>query len=99
MNTKLLTVVAFIKAKPGKEAELQKELEALIPTTRAEPGCVNYDLHRSHDDPASFLFHENWESKAQLDDHLKRPHLTAFLGKADELLAEPPQILLWEKIA
>ena len=95
---KTLTVVATIKAKPGKEAALRQELLALIPTTRQEPGCINYDLHRAVDNPAHFLFHENWTSKQHLDDHLARPHLQAFLAKAPELVAEPPQITLWEKI-
>jgi len=93
-----LTVVATIKAKPGKEAPLRQELLALIPTTREEPGCINYDLHQAVDNPAHFLFHENWTGKRHLDDHLARPHLQAFLAKAPELLAELPQITLWEKI-
>ena len=95
---KTLTVVATIKAKPGKEAALRQELLALIPTTRQEPGCINYDLHQAVDNPAHFLFHENWNSKQHLDDHLARPHLQALLAKAPELLAEPPQITLWERI-
>ena len=98
MSTSPLTVIALIKAKPGKEEELKQELLSLIPTTRQEPGCLNYDLHVAADDAALFLFHENWESKQQLDDHLARPHLTAFLGKADTLLAQPPQIILWNRI-
>lgn len=96
MNT--LTVVAVLKAKPGQETALRQELLALIPTTRQEPGCLNYDLHQAVDQPGHFLFHENWTSTQHLDDHLARPHLTAFLAKAGELLAEPPQITLWEKI-
>ena len=93
-----LTVLATIKAKAGQEAVLRQELLTLIPTTRKEPGCLNYDLHQAVDNPALFLFHENWTSKQHLDDHLAQPHLKAFLGKAGALLAEPPQITLWEKI-
>lgn len=98
MNATSLTVVALLKAKAGKESTLRQELLALIPTTRQEPGCLNYDLHQATDNPASFMFHENWTSKQHLDDHLARPHLQAFLAKAGDLLAEPPQITLWEKI-
>ena len=99
MNAKSLTVVATLKAKPGQEAALRAELLGLIPTTRQEPGCLNYDLHQATDSPAVFLFHENWASKKHLDDHLARPHLQAFFAKAGGLLAEPPQIVLCEKIA
>ncbi len=99
MNDKPLTVVAHMKAKPGQEQSLRQELLALIPTTRKEPGCINYDLHQAKDDPGSFMFHENWTSQQHLDDHLNRPHLKAFLDKAGGLLAEAPRITLWELIS
>jgi quinol monooxygenase YgiN len=93
-----LTVVARMKARAGKESELKRVLLGLIVPSHADAGCINYDLHQSLEDPASFLFHENWESKQHLDKHLQQPHLKAFLSQADLLLAEPPQITLWEKI-
>jgi quinol monooxygenase YgiN len=98
MNAQSLTVVATLKARPGKESRLREELLALIGTTRQEPGCLNYDLHQATDDSGRFLFHENWTSQQHLDDHLARPHLQAFLAKAGDLLAGPPEITLWQKI-
>jgi quinol monooxygenase YgiN len=98
MKAASLTVVARIKAKPGQEAVLRQELLGLLPITRQEPGCLNYDLHEAVDQPGHFLFHENWTSKQHLDEHLGRPHVQALLAKADALFAEPPQIMLWEKI-
>lgn len=93
-----VTVVATIKAKDGKEAALREVLEGLLAKTRAEVGCLNYDLHRSVDDPRTFLFHENWESKGHLDRHLETPHLTAFKARFDELLDGHPTIELFERI-
>jgi len=98
MSATPVTVIATLKAKAGQEEALQQELLALIPITRQEEGCLNYDLHRSTEDPAVFVFHENWTSKAALDAHLARPHLTAFMGKADTLLAEPPRVELFERV-
>lgn len=98
MSTQQITVVATLKAKAGREEALLKELLALIPTTLKEDGCINYDLHRSRQDPTVFVFHENWTLKAALDAHLANTHLTAFMEKADDLLAEPPEIALFEKI-
>lgn len=93
-----LTVVATIRAKAGKEAALRAVLEGLLPKTRVEAGCLNYDLHVSADDPGTFLFHENWESKDHLDRHLDSDHLRAFKARFDELLREPPSIELYERI-
>jgi quinol monooxygenase YgiN len=98
MNSSPLVVVATMKSKPGQETALRRELLNLIPTTRQEPGCLNYDLHTAVGHPDHFLFHETWTSKGHLDDHLARPHLQAFLARAGELLSDPPQITLWEKI-
>ena len=41
----LVTVIAHMRAKPGKEQELREALEALIHPTSQEEGYVNYDLH------------------------------------------------------
>lgn len=82
----LLTVIAYMKAAPGKEDELKAALEALIEPTTKEPGFVNYDLHQGVEDPGSFYFYENWESPEHLDAHLAAPHLATFAGLAPGLL-------------
>jgi quinol monooxygenase YgiN len=98
MNAKSLTVIAQIKAKPGKEAEVRKELLSLVAPSRQDAGCLNYDLHQAKDNPGWFMFHENWESQAHLDRHLQKPDLQAVLARVGKLAAEPPQVTLWEKL-
>ncbi|MGH6735609.1 MAG: putative quinol monooxygenase [Methyloceanibacter sp.] len=93
-----VTVIAFHRAKPGKEEALRKALIAVCAPTRAEKGCLNYDLHASPDDPCLHVFHENWESEADLDAHLASPHIDAFRAIAPDLLAEPPDITRWYEI-
>ncbi len=82
-----LTVIARLKAKDGCEEELGSMLRGLLAPTRAEKGCLNYDLHRSHDDPGLFIFYENWESRSLWDDHMKSPHLAAFGERQDSVTA------------
>ena len=98
MNATPITVVAQIKAKPGNESQVRLLLLSLVAPSRKDAGCLNYDLHQGTNDPTLFLFHENWTSKAQLDAHLQKPDLQAVLGRVGQLVAEPPQITLWEKI-
>lgn len=97
MNGKV-TVIANIRAKPDMEHEVKKALLGLRGPTRAEKGCINYDLHQSPDDPALFLFHENWASKSDLDAHSQSPHLQAWRKRAVDLLAEPTRVTLWSEI-
>src|SRR5471030_3201921 len=99
MSTKILTVVAAFQAKPGKENELRAALIGLVAPTRNETGCLNYDLHASPEDPAKFLFYENWTSKAALDAHLQSAHIKALLPRVDELCVAFPEIKIWGKIA
>ena len=96
---KTITVVATFQARLGKEAELKQALTGLVAPTREEAGCLNYDLHASPEDPATFLFHENWTSKAHLEAHLKMPHIAALLPRVDELCVAFPEIKIWEKIS
>ena len=93
-----VTVIAQFKAKPGKESLLRQELLSLLAPSRKDAGCLNYDLHQAPDNPVLFLFHENWASKANLDQHLQKPKLRAALARVGQLVVEPPQITLWEKI-
>jgi quinol monooxygenase YgiN len=93
----VLTVIARLKAKPGREKDLEATLRGLIPPTKAEKGCLQYDLHRSADDPGLFIFYENWESRPLWDDHMTSPHLEAFGGKQDELV-ESWELFTGEKL-
>ena len=99
MAQEKVTVVATIKAKAGMEDTVRAAIEALIAPTRAEAGCINYDLHLSSEDPSAFMLYENWMSKKDLDEHLAMPYLQDFLGKADDMLAEPVGIALWKMIS
>ena len=94
----MLTVMAKIKAKQGKEDETKSALQELIRPTHAEEGCVQYDMHQDNEDPSLFFFYENWKSKEDLDKHLKTPHLQNFFGKEKVLLEEPVQIHLMTKV-
>lgn len=85
---KQLTVIATIKAKPGCTEELKQELIKLVTPTLNEEGCINYDLHQDHEDPATFVFYENWTTNEALEKHLRSPHILSYLEKEDRLLAD-----------
>lgn len=78
-----LTIVANIHAKPEKIDLVKAELEKLIPTTRAENGCIQYDLHQDNENPAHFMFYENWESRDLWQTHMNAPHLAAYLSATE----------------
>lgn len=95
----LLTVVAEMQAKPGKEDALRRAVLALIEPTRQEDGCVQYDLHVHTSDPARFVFYENWTSPAHLDRHAASAHIQEFRTAIADLVVEPPRIETYSRIA
>ncbi len=99
MNAKQVTVIAEVRARPGQEAEVRRRLLALVGPSRKHGGCINYDLHQSVENPALFMFHENWCSQGELEQHLEQSEVKAVLSGITSLLAEPPRISLWNQIA
>ena len=93
------TIIGMVVAKDETREELRRIMAAQVAPTRAEAGCVNYDFHVSEDDPNVFVFYENWRSKADLDAHLKTPHLQPLFGRLDELLARPVEIKFYEMLS
>lgn len=83
MNNQNLTIVAKVVAKTDKRELVKRELLKLIDITRAEEGCINYDLHQDNDDKNVFLFFENWTSRELWQKHMNNSHLADY-SKATE---------------
>ena len=92
MKKNHLTVIARLRAKPGKESELRKALHGLITPTRAETGCLKYDLHESNEKPGLFFFYETWTNAESLAKHFETPHLIEIQRRTPDLLAEPLEL-------
>ena len=83
-----LTIVANIKANEDQIDLVKTELLKLIDITRAEEGCINYDLHQDNENPSHFLFYENWESRDLWQAHMGNQHLKDFLSATEDAVAE-----------
>jgi quinol monooxygenase YgiN len=79
--------------------ELKSVLLRLIEPTRAEKGCVRYELHQSETDPADFVFLEEWANGAAIAAHMQTPHVQDALSRVATLLAAPPDIRRYHLIA
>jgi len=83
-----LTIVARILAKEEKRDFVKAELLKLITITRAEDGCINYDLHQDTENPNVFLFHENWENRELWQIHMNNTHLADYMKATDGAVEE-----------
>jgi autoinducer 2-degrading protein len=46
--------------------------------SRAEAGCLQFDVSVAKDDPGHFILYEKFESEAALDSHRETPHFQAY---------------------
>jgi quinol monooxygenase YgiN len=93
-----LTVIARLRAKAGQQARLRQQLQGLVAPSRAEAGCLLYDLHESRSDSGLFLFYEIWKSDADLDAHFQTPHIKAIGKLFPELLDGELDLTKWTKL-
>ena len=65
-------------------AELGIFLEAVaehIRLSRTEPGCIEFEIRQSADDPCRFLVAERFENRAAFEAHTTRTRASAGWGK------------------
>jgi quinol monooxygenase YgiN len=94
----MIRVVAHVTALPGHAAPLRAVLLALLAPTRAEPGCLFYDLHAG-DTPDVFTFIEAWATEADLDRHLQSAHIQQALVDIAPHVANAPDIRRYRVIS
>ena len=80
MNNDDVILNVHIEAAAGHEEKLAEQLRALVAPTRAEAGCLMYELHRDPTNSAKFMFYERFRSQAALDEHLASPYFQAFVA-------------------
>lgn len=83
-----LTIVANIKTKADTIELVKAELLKLIDITRAEEGCITYDLHQDNEKPQHFLFYENWESRELWQIHMGNKHLKEYMDATEGAVEE-----------
>ncbi|HKD68958.1 MAG TPA: putative quinol monooxygenase [Candidatus Binataceae bacterium] len=81
-----LVIIARMKAKAGRENELEAAFRDMIKKVRSEPGCQQYILHRALKDPTQFAFYEVYADKDALDFHGKTPHMAELRSKLGDMI-------------
>ena len=92
-------VVARHFAKPETVAKLREVLVSLIPLSRAEPGCLKYELFENTTDSTDFTFMETFASDAALAAHAAAPYITSLGGQLEALIAKPSDVRFYRPIA
>lgn len=83
-------ILATLKAKPGKEAELAEFLRGALPLAEGEPETTAWFAVQL--DGSSYGIFDVFPSAEGRQAHLDGPIASALLARAEELLSEPPDI-------
>ena len=78
-TSKPFALLVTIKAKAGKEKEVEAVFGPCIAATKKEAGCLAYELNRDPDEPTTYIMYEKFKSVTALEDHLKQDHTTKLL--------------------
>ena len=98
MNDEKIVLIARLKVKEDKIEETKNAALAIVADSRAEEGCINYDIHQSIQDETVFFWHETWKNKAAIDEHFEMPFFKNFFNTVQDFATEEPQINLTKKI-
>ena len=95
----MIAVTAELRAKEGREADLEKLMRQLAEQVRdGEPGCRLYVFARSKHDPRLYLTLERYDDEEALSAHSHAEHYTRALPGLMDCLAELPRVALFEEL-
>lgn len=82
-------IVAYLTAKPGKEAEFAEKMKAQAKRCLAnEPGCLQFDVAQDPKEPTRFVMLELYRDDAAVQAHQDSQHFKDFRPVVGELLAD-----------
>src|SRR3954463_3123862 len=99
MSASAVHVIARHFARPETAAAVDAILTALIPLSRAEAGCLKYELFQNVSDPTDFTFMETFASDAALALHAAAPYVAGLQAKLIGLLAKPSDVRVYRPVA
>jgi quinol monooxygenase YgiN len=85
-------LIARVQAKAEHRAEVESELRRMVAASRAEPGCLRYDLFADQDGGAGFSLVEAYRDVAAVEAHRGSAHYQAYRGRTGDWLAAPTEV-------
>lgn len=74
-----VTVVAFVRAKGGKEAKIQEVTETLQQQVhKKNPGATVFQAYKGANEPGLILFYETYHSREAFEFHKSSDHLQSW---------------------
>jgi quinol monooxygenase YgiN len=89
----MIVVRIIMKVRPEKHKEVMQTLLSMIEPLGKESGYLSYGVFCDIEDKNVFNLISEWETREDLDNHIKSYRFSVLLG-TKSLLCEPPQIVI-----
>ena len=93
------SVVAEVRAKPRKEAELRAATLPLIDLVRGDPKNLVYFLQENREVPGHFIFYEIFANEADFEAHNAMPYVKEWFTKLPDLADGGVKVMRMEILA
>ncbi len=90
----MIIVRITMNALVDKRTEVMQTLLSMIEPTENVKGCLSFHVLRDIEDKSDFSLIEEWETRVDLDDHLKSDRFSVLLG-TKSLLCGPMKIQIF----
>ena len=87
----MIVVRITMNVLPEKQLEVTQTLLSMIEPTGKEAGCLSYAVFCDIEDKNRFSLLEEWETREDMDQHIRSHRFGVLLG-TKALLSEPPKI-------
>lgn len=84
-----ITIFATFTPRAGLEQAALDVLREVLAPTRAEPGCLRFDLFVSADRPTTYHLYEIFTNTEAIDAHRRTAHYRAYRASIEPLLDIP----------
>jgi quinol monooxygenase YgiN len=93
-----LIVMTPATARPGKEDAVYQALREVAEAARAQPGCVEYRIFRSAEEPVNSITFERWSSRQKRDGFLAGPDVKRFGAAVSGAFVQSPQPVSYQDV-
>jgi quinol monooxygenase YgiN len=87
----VIIVRIAMNALPEKQKEVMQTLLSMVESTGQEQGCRSHQIFRDIEEENVFSLIDEWETREDLDQHIRSAKFGVLLG-TKSLLCEPPDV-------
>lgn len=92
----MVVLSAKIKIQAEFKSRFLRAGYAMLPLSRAEPGCIEYNFYQDIHDDFSFHFFEKWSSREALQAHFETAHFKQFMEIVEAMVKDAPAVEIFE---